>query len=128
MMVSEIRDISVRVRSSTIIKNLPPVDADISNSLLLSRYSIMDSSNISSLLSSSGNIGGYLNGNRDRSSISKIKNLLTDYSIPSQQPITITLILKYPIFRSENDQISLINIGNQSITIVQKMIHELIPI
>ena len=107
----------VRV-SLTMIENLPPINVDLPN-ILLSRLPTRDSYIVSSLTSPSGNYASKPKAIRNWSTINKIKDLLADYSSPNQQLLAIKSVLKCLIFKSGRDQYLLINIDNESSTIVQ---------
>ena len=62
----------------TVIENLPVTNSDLPERLLL-RLLIRDSSIVSSLTGSSGKVsGGRRKGGRNKTTVDKIKNLLTD--------------------------------------------------
>ena len=67
----------------TVIENLLVANADIPE-ILLSRLPIRDSSVVSSLTGLSGMASGSRRkGERNKTTVDKIKNLLTDYSSPT---------------------------------------------
>ena len=72
-----IKNARVRFKTLTIIENLPFINTYIPE-YLLSRLPIRDSSILSSLTSSSGKFVGRRKGGRNKSTVDKIKNLLTD--------------------------------------------------
>jgi len=101
----------------TVIENLRLTIADIPECSLL-RLPIRDSSVVSSLTSSSGNVsGGRRKGGRNKSTVDNIKSLFTDCGIPSQQLLTIKSILKNPIYSEQSDQVDFINTEQDSSTI-----------
>ena len=74
----------------TVIENLPLTIADIPE-CLLSRLPIRYSSVVSSLTGSSRKVsGGRYKIGRNKSTVDKIKSLLTDCGSPSQQLLTIS--------------------------------------
>ena len=97
-MLNDEKDIRVRIKTMTVIENLPVTNVDIPK-CLLSRLPIRDSSVVSSLTGLSGKVfGGRRKSGRNKSTVDKIENLLTDCSSPSQQLLTTKYILKDPIY------------------------------
>ena len=83
-MFDDKKDIRVRVKTMTIIKNLHVTNAELSE-CLLSRIPIRNSSVLSSLTGSSGKVfSGRRKSGQNKSTVDKIKILLTDCDIPSQ--------------------------------------------
>ena len=84
-MLDDKKDIQVRIRTMTIIENLPVTNAKFSE-CLLSRLPIWDSSVSFSLTGSSGKENnGRCKGSRNNSIVDRMKILLTDCGSPSQQ-------------------------------------------
>ena len=112
------KDIRVRMKIMTVIENLPITIADIPE-CFLSRLPIRDSSIVSSLTGLSGKAsGGRHKGEINKSTVDKIKNLLTDCGSPSQQLLTINSIFKNPIYSEQSDQVDAINTEQDSPTII----------
>ena len=83
-MFDDKKDIRVRVKTMTIIKNLHVTNAELSE-CLLSRIPIRNSSVLSSLTGSSGKVSsGRRKGSRNISIVDRMKILLTDCGSPSQ--------------------------------------------
>ena len=77
------KDSRVRIKTMTVIKNLPVTNADIFE-FFLSRLSIRNGSVVSSLTGSSDKIfGNWCKGGRNKSTVDKIKSLLTDCGSPT---------------------------------------------
>ena len=103
-MLDDKKDIRVRIRTMTIIENLPVTNAEFSE-CLLSRLLIRNSSDLSSLTGSSGKISsGRRKGSRNNSIVDRMKILLTDCGSPSQQLLTIKVLLKDPIYGEQCEQ------------------------
>ena len=86
----------VKIKTMTVIKNLPVTNVDIIE-WLLSRLPIRDSSVVSSLTGSSEKLSdGWRKGGRNKLTVEKIKSLLTDCGSPTKQILTIKEILKDP--------------------------------
>ena len=82
-MLDDKKDIRFRVKTMTVIENLPVTNAEFSE-WLLSRLQIRDSSVLSSLTGSSGKVSsGRRKGSRNNSIVDRMKVLLTDCSRPS---------------------------------------------
>jgi len=97
-MLDDKKDIRVRIRTMTIIENLPATESEFSE-CLLSRLQVQDSSVLSSLTGSSGKENnGRRKGSRNNSIVDRMKILLTDCGSPSQQLLTIKALLKDPIY------------------------------
>ena len=104
-MLDDKKDIRVRIRTMTIIENLPATEAEFSE-CLLSRLQVQDNSVLSSLTGSSGKENnGRRKGSRNNSIVDRMKILLTDCGSPSQQLLTIKALLKDPIYGEENEQV-----------------------
>ena len=104
-MLDDKKDIRVRIRTMTIIENLPATEAEFSE-CLLSRLQVQDSSVLSSLTGSSGKENnGRRKGSRNNSIVDRMKILLTDCGSPSQQLLTIKALLKDPIYGEESEQV-----------------------
>ena len=104
-MLDDKKDIRVRIRTMTIIEDLPATEAEFSE-CLLSRLQVQDSSVLSSLTGSSGKENnGHRKGSRNNSIVDRMKILLTDCGSPSQQLLTIKALLKDPIYGEENEQV-----------------------
>ena len=102
-MLDDKKDIRVRIRTMTIIENLPVTNAEFSE-CLLSRLPIRDSSVLSSLTGSSGKVSsGRRKGSRNDSIVDRIKIILTDCGGPSQQLLTIKTLLKDPIYEKQSE-------------------------
>ena len=83
-MLNDKKDIRVRIKTMTVIENLPVTNANIPE-FLLSRLPIRKNSVVSSLTGSSGKVfSGRRKSGRNKSTVDKIKSLLTDCDIPSQ--------------------------------------------
>lgn len=103
------KDIQIRIKTMTVIENLPVINVDIHEILLL-RLPIRDSSVVSSLTDSSGKIsGGRHKVGQNKTAIYKIENLLTDCGFPTQQRSTIKEISKDPKYSEQSDQVDIIN-------------------
>ena len=112
------KDSRVRIKTMTVIKNLPVTNADIFE-FFLSRLSIRNGSVVSSLTGSSDKIfGDWCKGGRNKSTVDKIKSLLTDCGSPTQQLFTIKAILKYPIYSEQSDQVDMNGKEQNSTTII----------
>ena len=116
-MLNDKKDIRVRIKTMTVIGNLPVTIADIPE-CVLSRLPISISSVVSSLTGSSDKVAGSRRkGGRNESTVEKIKNVLTDCDSPSQQLLTIKSILKDPVYSDQSDQVDVINTEQDSHTI-----------
>ena len=82
----------------TVIEKLLVTNVDIPE-FLLSRLPIRDNSVVSSLIGSSGKVyGGRRKYGQNKTTVDKIKTLLTDFGSPTQYILTIKTILKNPIY------------------------------
>ena len=104
-MFDDKKDIRVRVKTMTIIKNLHVTNAELSE-YLLSRISMRDSSVLPSLTGSTGKItSSRRKGSRNNSIVDRMNILLTDCGSPSQQLLTIKALLKDPIYGEQSEQV-----------------------
>ena len=104
-MLDDKKYIRVRIRTMTIIENLPVTNAEFSE-CLLSRLLIRDSSVLSSLTGLSGKVSsGRRKGSRNDLIVERMKILLTDCGSPSQQLLTIKVLLKDPIYGEQSEQV-----------------------
>ena len=86
------------MKTMTVIENLPVINVDIPESSL-SYLPIRDSYTVSLLSGSSGKVyGGRRKYGKNKSTVDKIKTLLTDFGSPTQHILTIKTILKNPIY------------------------------
>ena len=84
IMLYDKKDIRVRIKTMTVIENLPLIIADIPE-CLLSCLLIRDSSVVSSSTGLNGKVsGGRCKGGQNKLTVDKIKNLLTDCGSPPQ--------------------------------------------
>ena len=112
-MLDDKTDICVRIKTMTVIENLPVTNAEFSE-CLLSRIPIRDSSVLSSLTGSSGKVSsGRRKGSRNNWIVDRMKILLNDCGNPSQQLLTIKALLKDPIYGEQCVQVD----NNESPTI-----------
>ena len=110
----------------TVIENLLVANVD-TPAILLSRLPIRDSSVVSSLTSLCGMVScGRRKGERNKTTVGKIKNLLTDYGNPTQQILTIKAILKDSMSSEQSDQVGIIN-TEQDFPIIYLFSQVLIP-
>ena len=104
-MLDDKKDIRVKIRTITIIENLPVTNAEFSE-CLLSRLLIRNSSDLSSLTGSSGKVSsGHRKGFRNNSIVDRMEILLTDCGSPSQQLLTIKSLLKDIIHGEQSEQV-----------------------
>ena len=112
------KKVRVRIKTMTVIENLPVTNVDIHESLF-SRLPIRDSSVVSLLTGSSGKFSsGWRKGGRNKKTVHKIKNLLSDCGSPTQHILTVKAILKDPIYSEQSDQVDIINTEQDSPTII----------
>ena len=97
-MLDDKKDIRVRIRTMTIIENLPATEAEFSE-CLLSRLPVKGSSVLSSLTGPNGKENnGRRKDSQKNSIVDRMKLLLNDCGSPSQQLLTIKALLKDPIY------------------------------